>query len=244
MRRAIQVAFGILLLGTITVPAAAQSSFRGATVVSAPAGTRVVRITDPAAIRNADIANAVSIPVPSANTVSTLINGGYPVPGLGFDFTHHAAVNRNLGVRAVIDPATQHQLALARDLRRDLGRGAVPVALPAIINTNVNQVFVTVPPPVVILQQPAVVEVPVERPQPARHVENSPPAPPQPVAELGEIVLIRRDGSLVFAVGFSVVDGRLVYVTREGIRRSLPLADLDVESTRLMNEERGTSLRL
>jgi hypothetical protein len=164
------------------------------------------------------------------------------VPGFGFDFTHHAAVNRNLGVRAIIDPATQHQLALARAIRRETP--VFPTVLPFVVNTNVNQIFITTPPPVVIVQQPAVVEVPVERAERAETVRTESAPAPQPVAELGELVLIRNDGRVVFAVAYSVVNGRLVYVTREGLRRSFPLAELDADATLQMNEERGTSLRL
>jgi hypothetical protein len=240
----LQIVAGLAVLAAMPWPAAAQ---RAARVIS-PGGVQVVRAgqpLDPNFIRAADV--PFLSPVNPANaTVSTLINGGYPVPGFGFDFTHHAAVNRNLGVRAIIDPATQHQLALARDIRRDLGRGSVgfPTALPIISNTNVNQIYITLPPPVVIVQQPAVVEVPVERTDNSVQQSLEPPRPPAPVSELGELVFIRRDGTLVLAVGYSVVNGRVVYVTRDGIRRWFPLADLDLESTQLMNEERGTSLRL
>jgi hypothetical protein len=243
MRITLRIFAGLAVLAAMPWPAAAQ---RAARHIS-PGGAQVVRAgqpLDPNFIRAADVPFVSSIN-PANTTVSTLINGAYPVPGFGFDYTHHAAVNRNLAVRAIIDPATQHQLALARDLRRDLGRGSggFPTALPFINNTNVNQIFITLPPPVVIVQQPTVIEVPVER---AENLQQNlePPRPPAPVSELGELVFIRRDGTLVLAVGFSVVNGRIVYVTRDGIRRSFPLADLDLESTQVMNEERGTSLRL
>ena len=45
-------------------------------------------------------------------------------------------------------------------------------------------------------------------------------------------------------MAFSIRDAELVYITPEGIRRSLLLSDLDLEFTRRLNEERGTSLRL
>src|SRR5713101_7824426 len=44
--------------------------------------------------------------------------GNFPVPGLGFDFAHLAAINSGVGVRALIDPVTQHELALALAIRR------------------------------------------------------------------------------------------------------------------------------
>ena len=221
MRKALQLVFGLAALAALALPAAAQRIATGPVVrAGQPFGT---------------------ITIPSS-TVSTLLDGSFPVPGFGFDYTHLAAVNRDLGVRAIIDPATQHQLALARELRREAP--AFPTVLPLVVNTNVNQIFITMPPPVVIVQQPAVIEVPAGRVERQEAVRIEAALAPQPVAELGELVLIRNDGRVVFAVGYSVVNGRLIYVTREGLRRSFPLAELDADATLQMNEERGTSLRL
>ena len=221
MRKALQLVIGLTALAALALPAAAQR------IATGP----IVRAGQP----------FDSIAIPSA-TISTLLEGSFPVPGFGFDYTHHAAVNRDLGVRAIIDPAIQHQLALARQIRRETP--AFPIALPLVLNTNVNQIFITTPPPVVIVQQPSVVEVPVERVERQEVARIEAPPAPQPVVELGELVLIRKDGRTVFAVAYSVVNGRLVYVTREGFRRSFPLAELDADATLQMNEERGTSLRL
>src|SRR5713226_10218966 len=51
-------------------------------------------------------------------SVQQLLN---PVPGLGFDFAHLAAINRNLDVRALIDPVTQQRLALSERILRETG---------------------------------------------------------------------------------------------------------------------------
>jgi hypothetical protein len=48
---------------------------------------------------------------------------------------------------------------------------------------------------------------------------------------------------LLFAVAFSQSAERVTYVTKEGIRRGLALADVDVDATSRMNEERGTPLQ-
>lgn len=222
MRKALQLVFALAVLAALAPPASAQRIATGPVVrAGQPLGTVTIS--------------------PSA-TVSTLLDGSFPVPGFGFDYVHHAAVNRDIGVRAIIDPATQHQLALARAIRRETP--AFPVVLPLVLNTNVNQIFISTPPPVVIVQQPAVIEVPVDRAERREPERIEAPPAPQPVAELGELVLIRNDGRVVFAVAYSVVSGRLVYVTREGFRRSFPLAELDADATLQMNEERGTSLRL
>lgn len=159
----------------------------------------------------------------------------FPVPGLGFDYAHLAAVNpRSTEPRFV-----------------PLGRVAhvIPVFLP--VYAPPTQVFIVQqppsPPPVIVIQQaPAHQEV--EHPRRMRPVEPNEEAallrPAEQPREVGELVLIRRDGSVVLAVAFIVERGQLTYITREGVRRSLPLAELDIEATRRMNEERGTSLHL
>ncbi len=68
------------------------------------------------------------------------------------------------------------------------------------------------------------------------------PQPPPP--EVGQFVLVRLDGKVVFAVAFTTVNGRLTYVTREGLRRSFPVSELDKEATRQMNDANGTSISL
>jgi hypothetical protein len=71
---------------------------------------------------------------------------------------------------------------------------------------------------------------------------NAEPQPPPP--EVGQFVLVRLDGQVVFAVAFTAVDGRLTYVTREGLRRSFPVAELDKDATRQMNDANGDSIAL
>jgi hypothetical protein len=163
--------------------------------------------------------------------------GGFPVPGLGFDYTHHAAVNRDFAARALIDPATQQQLALARQLRRE----APGIVLPFI---GAPQVIVVAPPPVVIVQQPAPAAPPPRLEPEHVAIRDEPVAPPVPPRELEEILLVCLDGRILFAVAFTVRDGEMVYITPEGIRRSLLLSALDREFTLLLNEERGTTLHL
>lgn len=187
--------------------------------------------------------STVPLVVPTTGLNLSVAPGAFPVPGLGFDFTHHSIVNANLGVRALIDPVTQHQLALAREIRRE-----TPVAFPVMpLVVNSIQVIVVPPPPVVIIQSPAPAEQHEEAAAEARSVAPAPvaPAPPsEPYRQASEMILVRRDGSLLFVVAFLTRGENLVYVTADGNRRLLRLTELDREATLEMNEARGTSLRL
>jgi hypothetical protein len=69
---------------------------------------------------------------------------------------------------------------------------------------------------------------------------RSEPLPP----EQSEYVFVRRDGSLIFAVAYSLINDRLQYVTAEGLRRTIPLNTLDFAATQQFNEQRGVSIRL
>jgi len=64
------------------------------------------------------------------------------------------------------------------------------------------------------------------------------------VPDVGEFILVRRDGRILFASAFSVAGVQLTYVTPEGIRRTLLLADLDADATQQMNEARGTTVQI
>jgi len=65
-----------------------------------------------------------------------------------------------------------------------------------------------------------------------------------PPRDVGEFVLVRRDGRVLFASMFMVAGTQLTYVTPEGIRRALPIADLDADATEQMNEARGTTVQI
>jgi hypothetical protein len=171
-------------------------------------------------------------------TLQQLLN---PVPGLGFDFSHLAAINRNLDVQSLIDPLTRMRLAQAERLLRE-----TPVVTPVFFgfgDSGAQPIVVQQPQPqIIVLQQPA--------PQPAPAVEAAPA--PEPVAapapdsrpDAGQFILVLRDGSQITAVAFSRQDSRIVYITPDGRRRSLAISGLDAAATILINEEHGTSLQL
>lgn len=150
-------------------------------------------------------------------------------PGLGFDFAHMAAVGRG---QTVSVPA---------------GFISSGFFLPTF--SQPAPVILVQPSPVVIVQQPALQQLDdsVDRPRSSRLSEDRPaPPPPEtaPVRDVGEFVLVRRDGGQVLAVAFTVQNGQISYVTRDGVRRSVSLSALDLDATRNENEERGTSIRL
>ena len=64
------------------------------------------------------------------------------------------------------------------------------------------------------------------------------------VPDVGDFILVRRDGRILFASIFSIVGAQLQYVTPEGIRHSLAMSDLDPVATEQMNEARGTTVRI
>lgn len=260
MRRLVHPFAVALLLGVAALPAAGQQRRPAEPVIlSAPAGTRIVRPATTPATTAATAAStsaaaattlAPSAPAPTGasivsvgggGSVRNLLIGDVPVPGFGFDHTHHAAVNSNLETLALIDPATQHRLALARQIRRETPAGILlPVFAP------VTQVVVMAPPPVIVLQAPA--EVAEERVERVRYVEREAvPAPavaPLPVRELEEIVFLLRDGTERLAVAFSVRDDAIIYISSDGRRHTLALSELDAPATLAANEERGTLLTL
>lgn len=65
-----------------------------------------------------------------------------------------------------------------------------------------------------------------------------------PIRDVGDFILVRRDGRLLFASVYSVDGAQLQYVTPEGIRHTVALNDLDADATQQMNEARGTTVQI
>lgn len=254
MRRASQAVFSIVLL--LTLPTVVRAQRVATARSSAPRTATFVRRAPstaprPVILRMQTGSNPTST-IATTNSVATpssviLTSGGFPIsvqqlldpfPAFGFDFSHLAAVDRDLEIRALIDPVTQLRLAQAERLLRETPTtpGLFPFFLP-----DQPVVYVQSPPPVVILQQAA----PQVAPAVAAEQEPVAVAPsPAPVSDVGEFVLVRRDGTQIRAVAFTRKDDRIVYITSDGLRHSLPLSELDSDATVRVNEERGTSLQL
>jgi hypothetical protein len=178
---------------------------------------------------------------PALVSLAPFFPGAFPVPGLGFDFAHLAAVTRNVKVSDVSVLTTAQQFALAQPFA-----GVSPFFTPFL--TSPPEVIVVEQPPVMLLvQQPRVAEEAAE-PVRTRTVEPQataqPARPPERVPDVGEFVLVRRNGAVIFATAFTTSGDMLTYITPEGVRRSLRLSEVDIDTTMRMNEERGTTLHL
>ena len=202
-------------------------------------GARMVRSSQfRTTFRQAD-SRVIVIGQPDLFSFAPFSFGAFPVPGLGFDFAHLAAITRNVKVSDLSVLSTAQRLELAQRLTPVISFAAPFLPMSA-------EVVVVQQPPVVVVQQP-LAEGAAERAARARYAEPkqaAEPAPPQRPRDVGEFVLVRRDGRVLFAIAFSTEGDSLVYITPEGVRRTLPLAELDAETTLRMNEERGTTLHL
>jgi hypothetical protein len=162
-----------------------------------------------------------------------------PVPGLGFDYSNLAAINHDLGVRAIIDPITQQELALSERLLQLTPR--TPISSSFFASEPVVMLEQQ-PPQVILVQQP---QLPVEQPTDEAPPSDEPAAVEQPpLPDVGQFVLVQHDGTQIQAVAFTRQDDRIVYITTDGRRKSIAIDDLDMAATRRLNDERGTPLQL
>lgn len=166
------------------------------------------------------------------------------VPGLGFDYSHVAALNRNLGERAFIDPVTQQDIALAEQLSRStpaFSGGFIPFwggygySEPIVEEQPQSQQQ----PQVIVLQQPVPMRS-ASTPSP----EAAPAEQQSPMPDVGEFTLVLRDGTKIKAVAFSRQNDQIVYITSDGVRNSFPVSDLDATATQQLNQQHGTPLHL
>jgi hypothetical protein len=160
------------------------------------------------------------------------------VPGLGFDYVHLAAVSGNFRFNPPGFGRGSHH---HRDFVTPVFFGGYPYYSDYPDYPQEPQ-----QPQIIVIQQPApAVTVQQAAPAAAQTYTDTatPEPPPAPVREVGELILVRRDGQVLFASVFSVTGTQVQYVTPEGIRHTLPLAELDTVATQEMNEARGTTLQ-
>jgi len=153
-------------------------------------------------------------------------------PGLGFDFSHLAAINDG-----------HFHSRFHHRFNNGFGFSGFLLTSPEVI----------VEAPAVESQQPPAEEIVASNAPGADSRSNledqflpstssSVPAPPP--RDEAEYVFVRRDGTLLFGVAFSWDHGTLHYITRDGLRRSVPQDALDMDATQQFNEQRGVSFHL
>jgi hypothetical protein len=175
-----------------------------------------------------------------------------PVPPPGFDYQYLSAIDSDLAVKALIDPVTQWRVAEAERTLRATGgfAGSSFYLLDGggyYLSGESEQVDQSQPPQPPPSQQPQIIvlqQAPPTQPaaQPAPETEAAPPAAPVP--DVGQFILVLRNGTRIQAVAFTNSNGNIVYITADGSRRTIALADLDSATTVRVNEERGTPLQL
>jgi hypothetical protein len=222
--------------------------------------------TNPQAVQQANViqispdGHVISASARAANWES--FDGSSGVPGLGFDYPHLAAISGGLRDDSVSHGDNGHR-----------GQGSyVPISFggypyyPYYDDTSaydqtgeqdqqdqqpVQQTQSQ--PQIIVIQQP----VPSQQggrqdadsendsgraSGPAQEPQAEAPIPEIP--DVGDFILVRRDGRILFASIFSVVGTQLQYVTPEGIRHTMAMADLDSNATEQMNEARGTTVQI
>jgi len=173
-----------------------------------------------------------------------------PVPPPGFDYQYLSAIDSDLAVKALIDPVTQWRVAEAEGALR-VGGGFAGSSFYLLdgggyyLPEESEQADQSQPPQPQPSQQPQIIVLQQAPPtQPA--AQPAPEATPAaaPVPDVGQFILVLRNGTRIHAVAFTSSNGNIVYITADGSRRTIALADLDSETTMRVNEERGTPLQL
>jgi hypothetical protein len=183
--------------------------------------------------------------VPFLNSIDFDRTSG--VPGLGFDFPHLAAISGGLannhfshfghnghhGQSSFVPILFGGYPFYYDDLGYDQPeQQAAPQSQPQ--------------PQIIVIQQPVPAQQGADLRGDAENLSASASAPQAdaPIRDVGDFILVRRDGRLLFASIFSVDGSQLQYVTPEGIRHTLALSDLDADGTQQMNEARGTTVQI
>jgi len=255
MRHALQfgLAAGVLLTSSLLVsPAQAQHAgfvSAGRPMAAQPRATYSLRRSRPAlgaTSRGASYAAPFSAGAVSGSglTLQQLLD---PVPPPGFDYQYLSAVDSDLAVKAFIDPETEWRVASARRFLGVHGFGGAGYFLlddggyyypdESDQSQEPAQQPAQPQPQIIVLQQapPAV--------QAAQQPEAQ-AAPEAPLPDVGQFVLVLRNGTRIQAVAFTTSGSNIIYITADGSRRTIALADLDSETTIRVNDERGTPLQL
>ncbi|MGH9572466.1 MAG: hypothetical protein ACRD40_02900 [Candidatus Acidiferrales bacterium] len=173
-----------------------------------------------------------------------------PVPPYGFNYEYLNAINKDLNVKAAIDPATQ--LALREAARYGCagfagggyilwdGGGYAPVEQ---IDEQPQESAPAPQPQVIVVQVPSAAQSePARASAPSRPQEEEEQAPPLP--DIGQFTLVMRDGTQLKAAAFTRSNDQIIYITPDGMRHTIAVTDLDADATLRLNSERGSQLQL
>jgi hypothetical protein len=179
------------------------------------------------------------------------------IPGLGLDYPHLAATSRNIH----FNPAFEHNhfgmnySSIAPIFWSDIP-GYSDLVDPSVIQ-QAQQEFQQQgqqPPQIIIHSATCANRQRAGRGScPARSIQsrgslnsgtNRISGQCGPIRDVGEFVFVQPEGRILFASGYIVSGGQLQYVTPEGIRHTVSVAELDTEATRKMNEVLGTIVDL
>jgi len=211
--------------GVVHVPAGTHLVVKNGQIHVRPSGTAVRTTTQ-----------RTSRPRPGAARDQEYSNdNSYPTPGLGFDAAHFAAVH----------PGSSN------------GRGRHPREFAAFF-PFFDGGFLVAPQTIVEDElgadtQAADSTPQTDMPEPRQRLKyreqggiapSVDTVPQVPQRESEQYVFVRRDGTIIFAVGYTWDSGTLRYVTTEGFKRSVSMDSLDLDATRQFNEQRGLSFRL
>ncbi|HWF38407.1 MAG TPA: hypothetical protein VG322_07805 [Candidatus Acidoferrales bacterium] len=169
--------------------------------------------------------------------------------GAGINGINYVAT-QDIGTEAAIDPATQWRLAIAERVARSTGGlagggyylldGGGAYAYP--YSAEPSEAESASPQQ---QQQPQVIVVQQAPAQPTQAQTAQQPAESTPaLPDAGQFTLVLHNGTQIEAVAFTQMKDHIIYITRDGSRRSLALSDLDADATVRLNQERGTPLQL
>ncbi len=181
----------------------------------------------------------------SSVSLQDLLN---PIPPPGFNYQFLSAMNQDLGIKAAIDPATEWKLAIAERVLRGRSRfggsgfylldGGGAYAVPD-DTASADSAPADQP-----AQQPQVIVVQAAAPSQQTAEQQAAADDSAPLPDVGQFTLVLQNGTQIQAVAFTRVNDRIVYITADGSRRTIAVADLNSDATVRVNEERGTPLQL
>ena len=174
-------------------------------------------------------------------------DSGLGVPGLGFDYPHLAAISGALSNGSSF--RFGHHNHDGQGSFAPFLFGGYPYYYDDLSYDQPEQQPAPQSQPqpqIIVIQQPVPAQQGADSGSDTGNLSASLPESPAalPIRDVGDFILVRRDGRLLFASVFSIVGTQLQYVTPEGIRHTLAMSDLDADATQQMNEARGTTVQI